>query len=364
VGVRLELKVSDARTTKENNMAKAKEPKQQKDSKEKLEKTKEKKATQPSKKVLPSNEQTSKEEQQLSQPSEKEAGGYDNDKEVVKESSDTPLAKAGKRSAKSLKEAKIKADKEARKALKEDSSATIRKPKPKIRSRLERRGKKYRNIAKDYDLNKEYTFKDAAELITKLSPVKFDATIEIHVRLGVDPKQAEQNIRASLVLPAGTGRQVRVAVFAEADKLSEAKKAGADLALSDEFLDVLSKSKTDFDILITSPNLMPKLGKFAKLLGPKGLMPNPKSGTVTNDITKAVKEAKSGKVEYRVDQHGIVHLAIGKVSFGSDKILSNIDAVMNSIKNAKPASLKGNYIKSVYLSTTMGPAIKLALAES
>jgi large subunit ribosomal protein L1 len=196
-----------------------------------------------------------------------------------------------------------------------------------------------------------YGLAEALELATKTSSVKFDASVELHVNLGVDPRQADQNIRANLVLPQGTGKTVRVAVF------SDDKVDGADLAGLEEITKQLEKGEISFDTLISTPANMPKLGKYARLLGPRGLMPNPKSGTVTTDVNKAVAEAKAGRVEYRVDSTGIVHLAVGKVSFGGVKLLENATAVMASIKGAKPQSVKGNYIKAVHVTTTMGPSI-------
>ncbi len=232
-----------------------------------------------------------------------------------------------------------------------------------MRSKLERRSKKYQKVAELIEKDKVYSLKDALELATKTNPVKFDASVEMHFRLGVDPKQADQNIRGVVAMPAGTGKNVRVAVFAEETELAKAKKAGADVAASDELLQELDKGVINFDVLITSPAQMPKLGKYARVLGPKGLMPNPKSGTVTADIAKAVTEAKAGRVEYRVDSTGIAHLSIGKVSFGPAKLLENANAVMNSIKSAKPNSLKGPYFRSVYITTTMGPSIPVAASE-
>ena len=183
--------------------------------------------------------------------------------------------------------------------------------------------------------------------------------MEAHVRLGVDPRQADQNIRATLVLPHGNGKTVRVAVFAPIDVCKTAKAAGADIAEDEEFLRQLDKGTIDFDVLISTPQYMPKLGKYARLLGPKGLMPNPKAGTVTTDIEKAVKEAKAGKVEYRVDKQSIVHIGLGKTSFTPKQLLENAEAFFESLKNQKPASLKGTYVKSVYLTTTMGPSIQI-----
>jgi large subunit ribosomal protein L1 len=199
--------------------------------------------------------------------------------------------------------------------------------------------------------------KEAVELTTKTSHVKFDASVELHVNLGVDPRQADQNIRTNLVLPQGTGRTVRVAVFADD------KAEGADLSGIETITKQLEKGEINFDTLIATPANMAKLGKYARLLGPRGLMPNPKSGTVTTDVAKAVKEAKAGRVEFRVDSTGIVHLSVGKVSFGGAKLLENVNAVMNSIKAAKPQSIKGTYIKAIHLTTSMGPSIRVSLSE-
>ncbi|MBQ3305982.1 50S ribosomal protein L1 [Candidatus Saccharibacteria bacterium] len=223
---------------------------------------------------------------------------------------------------------------------------------------MERRGKKYQEAAKLIE-KKPYALKDAIALAVKTSPVKFDATLEAHARLGVDPRQADQNIRTTIVLPNGNGKTVRVAVFAPLDECKKAKAAGADIADDEEFLKALDKGTIDFDVLIATPQYMPKLGKYARLLGPKGLMPNPKAGTVTADIEKAVKEAKAGKVEYRVDKQAIVHIGLGKVSFGADKLAENAEAFLNSLKAQKPASLKGTYVKSIYLTTSMGPSIEI-----
>ncbi|MBO7657279.1 50S ribosomal protein L1 [Candidatus Saccharibacteria bacterium] len=224
---------------------------------------------------------------------------------------------------------------------------------------MERRGKKYQEASKLIEKGKIYTLKEAVELAIKTSPVKFDASVEAHVRLGVDPRQADQNIRTTLVLPNGNGKAVRVAVFAPLDVAKAAKAAGADIAEDEEFLKRLDKGEIEFDVLISTPQYMPKLGKYARLLGPKGLMPNPKAGTVTVDVEKAVKEAKAGKVEYRVDKQAIVHIGLGKVSFGADKLLENAEAFFSSLKSQKPASVKGSFVKSVYITTTMGPSIQI-----
>lgn len=275
-------------------------------------------------------------------------------------------AKAGKRSEKGLKEAEEKTAKvESQKHRDDDTAAEDKKPRQvqRVTTKLERKPKGYRKSAELLDATKSYSLKEALDLAVKTSHVKFDATVELHVNLGVDPRQADQNLRDTIVLPAGTGKTVRVAVLAEADDAAAAKKAGADIAGSDDFLQQLDKGKFDFDILIATPMMMAKLGKYARTLGPKGLMPNPKSGTVTTDVVKAVSEAKAGRVEYRVDSTGIVHIGTGKVSFGADKLAQNVRAVLSSIKANKPASLKSAYVKSIHLATTMGPSIKVDISE-
>jgi large subunit ribosomal protein L1 len=284
--------------------------------------------------------------------------------EVVTEEKQT--AKAGKRSEKALREAEEKAEKEARKVagdttpLNEDGSANIKKgPRPVPRPLLERRGKNYRKVAQQVEKGKAYNLAEALALATKTNPATFDASVEIHVRLGVDPRQADQNIRATVNLPSGTGKTVRVAVFAPESEHAAAKKAGADIIGDENFLKQLDKEDLNFNILVATPQYMPKLGKYARLLGPRGLMPNPKSGTVATDVAKAVSEAKAGKVEYRVDKQGIVHIAIGKVSFGVDKLAENAQSFFDSLASQKPSSLKGNYIKTISIATTMGPSIKV-----
>lgn len=266
-------------------------------------------------------------------------------------------AKAGKKSKKHVEEVKAEAERQARKAEAAAAPEKISGPKPVTRSRLERRGKNYREAYAKVEKGKAYSLKEAVELAIATSPVKFDATLEMHFRLGVDPRQADQNIRSTVTLPAGTGKDIRVAVFAPLDVCKAAKAAGADIAEDEEFTKRLEKEQLDFDVLISTPQYMPKLGKFARLLGPKGLMPNPKAGTVTTDIEKAVKEAKAGKIEYRVDKQAIVHVGLGKVSFGADKLMENINAFTESLKSQKPTSIKGQYVKSVYMTTSMGPSI-------
>lgn len=271
------------------------------------------------------------------------------------------FAKSGKKSKKHIEEVKAEEERQARKAERaaKEGEEKTKGAKPVTRPRIERRGKKYQEAYKLVEKGKTYSLKDAIALAIKTNPTKFDASVEAHVRLGVDPRQADQNIRATLVLPNGNGKTVRVAVFAPLDVCKAAKTAGADIAEDEEFLKQLDKGEINFDILISTPQYMPKLGKYARLLGPKGLMPNPKAGTVTMDVEKAVKESKAGKVEYRVDKQSIVHIGLGKVSFGEAKLLENANAFFDSLKSQKPASLKGTYVKSVFVTTTMGPSISV-----
>ncbi|MBA2279073.1 50S ribosomal protein L1 [Candidatus Saccharibacteria bacterium] len=283
----------------------------------------------------------------------------------VTEAPKKTTTKAGKHSPKAIKEAEELQAKEARKATKtEAQTVEAKKPvKAPTRTHEERAGKKFRAAAKLIEKDKQYGIKEALELAIKTATTKFDSTVELHINLGVDPRQADQNVRDNLVLPNGTGKTVRVAVLAEADDAAAAKKAGADIAGHEELLKEIEKGKIDFDILIATPALMAKLGKFARILGPKGLMPNPKSGTVTPDVVKAVQQSKAGRVEYRVDSTGIVHLGVGKVSFGADKLNENTQAVFASIKSNKPSSIKGNYVKTITVTTTMGPGIRVLISE-
>jgi len=279
---------------------------------------------------------------------------------------DVKLAKSGKRSEKAIKEVVEKIAKEERKEngdttpQSDEAEAQVKKgPKPITRPLIERRGKAYRKVAELVDNSKIYSLTDALELATKTSPSKFDASVEIHVKLGVDPRQADQNIRATVSLPNGTGKTIKVAVFAPESEHAAAKKAGADIIGDEEFLKQLDKEDINFDILIATPQYMPKLGKYARLLGPRGLMPNPKSGSVAVDVAKAVSEAKAGKVEYRVDKQAIVHLSVGKVSFGTAKLQENAAAFFDSLKSQKPTTLKGMYVKSTSIATSQGPSIKV-----
>lgn len=222
-------------------------------------------------------------------------------------------------------------------------------------------GKKYSDSIKAVDVSKTYEVGDAVKNVLATAKAKFDETIELHVRLGVDPRQADQQVRGTVVLPNGTGKSVKVLVIARGDKAEQALKAGADIVGAE---DIIAKIQTqnflDFDVVITTPDMMGQLGRVAKILGPKGLMPSPKSGTVTMDVVKAINETKAGKVEYRVDKTAIIHCPIGKKSFGEEKITENFSTLMDAIVKAKPAAAKGVYVKSVTLAATMGPGIKVA----
>ncbi len=278
---------------------------------------------------------------------------------------ETPVAKAGKRSAKNIAESEAKVEKEIRKGSGDttpvDPDAPVAKkgPRPVTRPLIERRGKGYRKVAELVNSDTYYNLADAIELASKTSPSKFDASVEVHVRLNVDPRQADQNIRATVSLPNGTGKTIRVAVFAPEADHKAASAAGADVVGDETFLAQLDKEEINFDILIATPQCMPRLGKYARLLGPRGLMPNPKSGSVATDVAKAVTEAKAGKVEYRVDKQAIVHLSIGKVSFGAAKLAENAQSFFDSLTAQKPTSIKGSYVKSISVSTTQGPGIKV-----
>ncbi|MGN0817865.1 MAG: 50S ribosomal protein L1 [Candidatus Coproplasma sp.] len=221
-------------------------------------------------------------------------------------------------------------------------------------------GKKYAESVKSYDRLKAYDLTEAVNLVLSTAKAKFDETVELHVRLGVDPRQADQQVRGVLVLPNGTGKDKKVLVIAKGEKADQAQAAGADYVGAEEMIQKIQKDNWfDFDVMITTPDMMGVVGRIGRILGPKGLMPNPKSGTVTMDVVKAVKEVKAGKVEYRLDKTAIIHCPIGKKSFGAEKIAENFNALMDAIVKAKPATAKGQYIKSVTLTSTMGPGVKV-----
>ena len=223
-------------------------------------------------------------------------------------------------------------------------------------------GKKYQEAAKLLEDGKLYALSEAVELVKKTATAKFDETIELHVRLGVDPKYADQQVRGAVVLPHGTGKTKRVLVFAKGDKVSEAEAAGADFVGSDELVAKIQGGWCDFDVAVATPNMMGAVGKLGKILGPRGLMPNPKLGTVTMDLEKAIKAIKAGQVEYRTDKAGNVHCPIGKASFDSQKLVENYRTLVDTLIKAKPAGAKGQYIKSLTLSATMGPGVPVQLA--
>ena len=223
-----------------------------------------------------------------------------------------------------------------------------------------KKSKRYLEALSLVDANKTYESEEAMGLVVKTSKAKFDETIELHVKLGVDGRQADQQVRGVVVLPNGTGKKVKVLVIAKGDAADAAEKAGADIVGADEIVaKIQNQNFLDFDVCITTPDMMGLVGRCAKVLGPKGLMPNPKSGTVTTDVVKAINDVKAGKVEYRLDKNNIIHVVCGKASFGEAKLLENFNTIMQAIVKAKPASSKGTYIKSISLASTMGPSVKV-----
>lgn len=223
-----------------------------------------------------------------------------------------------------------------------------------------KRGKKYLESLKLYDKTQQYSSDEAMDIVLKTAKANFDETIDLAVRLGVDPRHADQQVRGTVVLPHGTGKSVKVLVFAKGEKAKEAETAGADYVGAEELVaKIQNENWFDYDVVVATPDMMGVVGRLGKILGPKGLMPNPKSGTVTFDLEKAIKEIKAGKIEYRVDKGGIIHVPIGKKSFGKEKLLENFRTVMDAIIKSKPAATKGQYIKSVVLSSTMGPGVRV-----
>lgn len=296
-----------------------------------------------------------------------EAVGSESDEEsaeetkVKAEEAAAKVAKAGKHSAKAIREAEAE---EARLEAKEhraeeETDDTPKAPKRQMPNPLHQHGKNYREAAKLVEAGKAYTLDEALELARKTAKTKFDATVELHVNLGVDPRQADQMVRASVVLPHGTGKNVRVAVFADGKAADDATAAGADIVGTDTLIKDIEAGKTNFDLLIATPDKMAALGKVAKILGPRGLMPNPKSGTVTPNTAAAVKDAKAGKVEFRIDKQAIVHQAIGKVSFKPEDLQENAVAFLSAVLKAKPSAAKGTYVKALAATTSMGPGIKV-----
>jgi len=225
-----------------------------------------------------------------------------------------------------------------------------------------KRGKRYRESLAKIDRTREYPLEEAIEVLKNLPKAKFDETVEFSAKLGVNPKHADQQVRGTVLLPHGTGRDVKVLVFAKGEKENEAKEAGADYVGSTEFIEKVKEGWFDFDVAIATPDMMSDVGKLGRILGPRGLMPNPKSGTVTFDVAKAVKEAKAGKIEYRVDRGANIHVPVGKLSFDTHKLVENVKALVLELLRAKPAAAKGKYIKSIHLTTTMGPSVEIDAA--
>ncbi len=225
------------------------------------------------------------------------------------------------------------------------------------------RGKKYNLAAQKTDLTKTYTVAEAVEAVKQMAYAKFDEAFEVSIKMELDPKKADQNLRGTVILPHGTGKKMRVLVFAKGEKEAEATAAGADFAGSDDLIKKVSEGWTDFDVAIATPDMMSQVGRLGKILGVRGLMPNPKTGTVTFDLAKAVKEAKAGKIEYRVDKNSNLHVAVGKKSFDNAKLVDNINTLLSEIVKARPSSLKGTYIQSVSISSTMSPGVRVALTE-
>lgn len=226
-----------------------------------------------------------------------------------------------------------------------------------------RQTKRNREIAKLFDATKAYTIAEAVDILKKCPPVKFDQSVDIALKIGVDPRKTDQHVRGTVSLPNGTGKTMSILVLARGDKVKEALSAGADFAGNDELIEKINGGWTGFDAIIATPEMMRDVGKLGKVLGPRGLMPTPKAGTVTNDIAKAVNELKAGKIEFKLDRHGVVNNAVGKVSFASDKITDNVRAFITAVLRAKPASAKGQFLRSIVLSSTMGPGLKIDYKE-
>jgi large subunit ribosomal protein L1 len=226
-----------------------------------------------------------------------------------------------------------------------------------------RPSKRIREIAKTVDVQKTYSVKDAIGILKKCPPVKFDQSVEVSMKLGVDPRRSDQSVRGTVSLPNGTGKTMKILVFAKGDKVKEALAAGADYAGHEELFEKINGGWTDFDAVIATPDMMRDVGKLGKVLGPRGLMPTPKAGTVTTDIVKAIQELKGGKIEFKLDRHGVINNGVGKISFDDEKLVQNIQALLIAIQRAKPASAKGQYLKSLVISSTMGPGLKIDLRE-
>lgn len=286
------------------------------------------------------------------------------EEQVEETTTEEKFTKAGKHSKKAVEEAEAEEERKA-KAAEKKGEEPVAKPKVvHVPNMKKRHGKAYVASLAKVDRNVRYNLEDALKLAKETTTVKFDASLELHLNLGVDPRQADQMVRASVVLPHGTGKSLRIAVIGDEAAVTAAKKAGADVVGGEDLIAKMEKGQLDFDKLIATPGFMPKLGKLAKVLGPKGLMPNPKSGSVTDDVETAVTEAKAGKVEFRIDKQAIVHQAVGKISFDDAKLLENAKVLVNAVMKAKPSAAKGTYVKAISLTTSMGPGIKLDVAQT
>ena len=276
----------------------------------------------------------------------------------------TATAKAGKRSAKAAKETEEAEAKEAKKQEKAEAAEKTDAPKPKAKPRVKKYSKNQKAMREAIDFDKLYALDEAVAVLQKVSTAKFDPTLELHIRLDIDPRQADQTVRASTALPAGSGKTVRVAVLTADDKKAKAAAdAGADGTDSEQLLADISKGTLDFDVLVATPDTMAQLGRHAKTLGPKGLMPSPKSGTVTADPATAVKEIKQGRLEIKNDANGIIHAAVGKLSFKAEDLVANGRAVLQCVQTNRPSGVKGTYVKSITVAATMTPGVKLDTAE-
>ena len=278
----------------------------------------------------------------------------------AEEVTEEKFAKAGKKSKKHIEEVKAEEERQARKAEKAAEPEKKVGPKPITRSRLERRGKNYRKANEKIEKGKAYSLEEAVKLAVATSPVKFDATLEMHFRLGVDGRHADQQVRGAMVLPHGTGKSKKVLVFAKGPKAEEAQAAGADFVGAEDMAEkIKNENWFEFDAVVATPDMMGVVGRLGKILGPRGLMPNPKSGTVTMDLTKALEDIKAGKVEYRLDKSNIIHCIIGKKSFTEEQLAENANALIQAIAKAKPAAAKGQYFKSITITSTMSPGVKI-----
>lgn len=333
-----------------------KRKKEQKKKQKKLEKERAKAEKETKKKI---EEKPKKEKIKETKP-KKETEKPTVEKKEVKKPAPTDLSadKAGVSAGKGAKVVKKEAEEESASVKKEEPVKEKPKVGKKVKPRVIRRGKNYKKLAELIDKDKIYSLDEGIELVKKTSPVKFDASVEMHIRLGVDLEKSEQNVRGTIILPYGSGKIKRVLVFTES-KDKEAKSAGADQVGGDELINKVEKGFSDFDIVLATPDIMSKIAKLGKTLGQRGLMPNPKAGTITDNIEKLIREIKQGRTEFKMDPQGIIHQVVGKISFDNDKLKENVKTLMQAVLEEKPAGLKDNFIKSITICSTMGPGIKI-----